>query len=205
MTRPLNWTGILLAAGRGRRFDPSGNEDKLLQVLPDGGSVASQSVATLSGVVDHTFVVVRPDNLRLIEQLQGLQHLQQSTYSLLSCLDADDGMAASLTSALRHTQSSAGWIIALADMPFVQPSTIRCVLQALQDGADIAVPVYRGQRGHPVGFTRRHLPELLSLSGDYGARRLLQTYPVVEIAVDDPGILQDIDQPTDLNAYLSKK
>ncbi|MFZ6693672.1 nucleotidyltransferase family protein [Undibacterium sp. SXout20W] len=196
MTTLSNWTGILLAAGRGRRFDPLGHEDKLLQILPGGASVACQSAANLRAVTSQMSVVVRADNTRL------LQVLHQAAYPTLRCQNADEGMAASLTAALQSTTASTGWIIALADMPFVQQQTISLVLQALQDGADIVVPVYQGKRGHPVGFSRHHLPELLTLRGDQGARRLLQQYPVCEIAVDDPGILQDIDLPGDLNAYL---
>ncbi len=198
MTIPANWTGILLAAGRGRRFDAQGNEDKLRQILPGGTSIACQSAAQMYAVLPDLCVVVRPDNQQLIQQLQ------QSNYPVLICSEADEGMAASLTAALRHTKVSAGWIVALADMPFVQQTTIALVLQALQNGADIVVPVFEGRRGHPVGFSRHHLPELLCLTGDQGARMLLQKYPVLEVAVNDPGILQDIDNPADLQAYLPK-
>ena len=67
------------------------------------------------------------------------------------------------------------------------------VADALRHDADIAQPIHQGQRGNPVGFGRRHLPQLLALGGDQGARSLLKTHPVVEVAVDDAGILQDID------------
>ncbi|MBC3864254.1 nucleotidyltransferase family protein [Undibacterium jejuense] len=198
MTIPANWTGILLAAGRGRRFDPLGDEDKLRQILPGGSSIACRSAAQLQAVLPDLCVVVRPDNQQLIQQLQ------QSNYPVLICSEADEGMAASLTAALRHTKVSAGWIVALADMPFVQQTTIALVLQALQNGADIVVPVFGGRRGHPVGFSHHHLPELLGLTGDQGARMLLQKYPVLEVVVNDPGILQDIDNPADLQTYLPK-
>ncbi|MFZ6755365.1 nucleotidyltransferase family protein [Undibacterium sp. Dicai25W] len=198
MTIPANWTGILLAAGRGRRFDPLGDEDKLRQILPGGSSVACHSAAQLQAVLPDLCVVVRPDNQQLIRQLQ------QNDYPVLVCSQADDGMASSLTAALLQTKDSAGWIVALADMPFVQQTTIALVLQALRNGADIVVPVFEGRRGHPVGFSRRHLPELLCLTGDQGARQLLQKYPVLEVVVNDPGILQDIDEPADLQAYLHK-
>jgi len=198
MTPAEHWTGILLAAGRGRRFDPQGVEDKLCQPLPGGTNVACQSAAHLCAILPEMCVVVRPDNHLLMQQLRG------NDFPVLVCSDADEGMAASLTAALRHTADSAGWVIALADMPFIQHATMRLILQALQAGEDIVVPVFKGRRGHPVGFSRRHLPELLALTGDQGARQLLQKYPVFEMAVNDPGILQDIDEPADLQAYLPK-
>jgi molybdenum cofactor cytidylyltransferase len=72
----------------------------------------------------------------------------------------------------------------------------------VEEGADIAVPVHRtahGQeRGNPVAFSRRHLPQLLALTGDRGARGIVRDNIVNEVAVDDPGILLDIDTPPDL-------
>lgn len=190
---PAIWTGILLAAGRGRRFDPQGTEDKLQQILPDGHTVALTAARHLSSVMQHVVVVVRPDNQVLIEEFQ------RQNYEVVVCPDADQGMAASLTTGLRHTAHSKGWIIALADMPFVKSASIEALLRELKNGADIVVPAFQGQRGNPVGFSDKYLPQLLVLTGDRGARGLLQQFPVLEIPVDDAGILRDIDSPADLS------
>ena len=192
MTSPANFTGILLAAGRGRRFDPLGRQDKLLQRFPDGIAVALKSAQQLHAVFPQICVVVRHDNPALIRQFQ------HGGYAPLICTTADAGLAASLTCALAATRDSAGWLIALADMPLVQAASMQALLERLQQGADVVVPVYRGQRGNPVGFSRKYLPDLLALSGDQGARRLLAQLPVSEVALEDPGILQDIDSTDDL-------
>ena len=85
-------------------------------------------------------------------------------------------------------------------MPRVRPDTIRAVAEKLATGAGIVVPSYRGERGHPVGFGSRFKQELLSLSGDAGARALLKLHAdqLVRLDVDDPGVLQDVDTPSDL-------
>ena len=115
------------------------------------------------------------------------------------CPDAAAGMGASLAHAIRQTGTAQGWVIALANMPYVQPSTIRALASAVEErGGGIAAPVSNGRRGNPVGFGRSHLDELLQLRGDEGARRLLHRHPVTTIAVDDPGIFRDIDTPADL-------
>jgi molybdenum cofactor cytidylyltransferase len=115
------------------------------------------------------------------------------------CLDADTGMAASLVHALRHSLPTASaWLVALGDMPFVRPQTIRALCGALGGGAGIAVPVMDGRRGNPVAFGALHLPALLALQGDQGARGILKSQPVTEVAVDDPGIFRDIDTSDDL-------
>jgi molybdenum cofactor cytidylyltransferase len=82
----------------------------------------------------------------------------------------------------------------------VAPATLAALRDQLAAGAPIVAPVKDGRRGNPVGFGRVHLEALLALQGDQGARRLLQTCPVTDIPVDDPGIFLDIDIPADLSS-----
>ena len=94
-----------------------------------------------------------------------------------------------------------GALICLGDMPHVRPDTVRRIVAAFRpsEGADIRVPVHRGRRGHPVLFGRRLFGELRALTGDTGARALMETFQahVVEVPVDDGGILKDYDTPED--------
>lgn len=186
--------GILLAAGRGTRFDPAGAQDKLLQRLPDGTAVAVAAAHSLRAVLPEVIAVVRPDASQLADALRA------AGCRVTVCPDARAGMGVSLVHALQQAQEADGWIVGLADMPCVAPQTVAALQQAVADGADIAVPVHAGQRGNPVAFSRRHLSALLALGGDEGARRLLRQHPVCEVPVDDPGIRRDIDTPDDLAA-----
>lgn len=183
--------GLLLAAGRGRRFDPSGVRSKLMQALPTahGQTVLASAASNLAAVLP-TCIVLREESPELLAQLGDCDPVR--------CPNADDGMAASLVCGLQHSADAAGWVIALGDMPYVQSATIAALVSALQRGADIAVPVCQGRRGNPVGFSRLHLPRLLTLRGDQGARSLLQAFPVIEVAVNDPGIHLDIDTVADI-------
>lgn len=189
------YAGILLAAGRGKRFDSAGVHDKLLQQLESGESVADRAVTAMRGVLPRVVAVVRSDadGVRTCLSNQGCE--------VVVCPDAGEGMGASLAFAVSHARNAAGWVIALADMPYVQPATFRAVLEVLRAGADIAVPVYQKRRGNPVGFSARYLSDLLSMGGDQGARRLLNSFPVTEVAVEDPGIHQDIDTKNDLAGF----
>jgi molybdenum cofactor cytidylyltransferase len=186
--------GMLLAAGRGRRFDPLGQRNKLLQLLPGGEPVAVASARKLLAVLDTVIAVVPPDD-------GGVGALLAAAgCDVTVCPDADSGMAASLVHALRASlpYEPDAWLVALGDMPYVESATLRKLADALAGGAPIAAPLMHGRRGNPVGFGRVHLDALLALSGDQGARRLLQTCPVTEVAVEDPGIFRDIDTLTDL-------
>lgn len=189
--------GILMAAGRGRRFDPQGQRNKLLQPLPGGDAlVVVASARKLLQVLPRVVAVVPPQDGGVGAQLEALG------CTVTVCPDADSGMAASLTHAIRHSLQvftpADAWLVALADMPRVAPSTLQALADALGAGAGIVAPTLAGKRGNPVGFGRIHLDALLELRGEEGARRLLKTFPVTEVAVDDPGIFQDIDTPADL-------
>lgn len=186
------FVGILLAAGSGMRFDPSGSQDKLLQKLPDGRSIAVAAADSLLSAVPNVIAVVRPGATGLAYELSAIG------CEVVVCNDAHNGMASSLVHALTLTSDAAGWVVALADMPRVLPSTITSLIDAVSGGADIAVPSYHGLRGNPVAFGPAHLPNMLRLTGDEGARRLLEQFFVTEIMVEDPGVRLDIDTPTDL-------
>lgn len=245
--------GILLAAGRGRRFDPTGLRKKLLQALPasDGAggdatfidrpghampghegpghdgpghegpgragpgndmpvndparqpvtaddksgralTVVAASAAHLLQVLPTVLAVVRPGDEDVADALRA------AGCTVLRCADADDGMAASLACALRAAPRACGWVVALGDMPYVAPSTVQALADAVRSGATLAAPVMDGRRGNPVGFAASLLPELLALRGEEGARRLFGRHAFTAIAVDDPGVLRDIDLPADL-------
>ncbi len=83
-------------------------------------------------------------------------------------------------------------------MPFVERATIAALRTAIEGGAAIAAPVHGARRGNPVAFSATHLPALLALEGDQGARAILQSHFVTEVEVHDPGIFQDIDRASDL-------
>ena len=184
--------GLLLAAGKGTRFDPTGAGNKLLTPLPGGDEVVAVAAARALLQVLPVLAVVS-----VVDSELG-RRLVEAGCEVIGCDDADTGMSASLMCGIRQTRDAAGWIIALADMPYVQAATHRGLLAALKDGVQIAVPTYLGKRGNPVAFGRSHLDGLLALSGDRGARTLLQEFPVNEIPVNDPGIHRDIDTPADL-------
>lgn len=182
--------GVLLAAGVGTRF----GGDKLMHLLPDGRPMAVAAAQSLVQAVPRAIAVVRPCNDALAAALvhAGLE--------VTICPDAYEGMGVSLAHAVRATADAAGWVIALADMPFVHPDTIRAVAARLAAGAALSAPSVSGTRGHPVGISARYREELAALRGDTGARAILErdAAQVVLVPVDDPGALRDIDTPADL-------
>jgi molybdenum cofactor cytidylyltransferase len=109
-------------------------------------------------------------------------------------------MGASLACAAGAAGEADGYLVALGDMPFLRRTSIAALRDALANGALLVAPYFRTRRGHPIGFSRRFLPELLSLKGDEGARRVLAAHEreLVKIPIGDPGVIRDIDTPDDL-------
>jgi len=115
---------------------------------------------------------------------------------------AHEGMGVTLATGVATAAEADGWVVALADMPWIAPATIAAVAARVRDGASVVAPVHRGNRGHPVGFGREHQAALEALTGDEGARGLVASQrTVLELLdVQDPGVLLDVDHGDDLSA-----
>lgn len=191
--------GILLAAGFSRRF---GLEDKLLQSLPDGRLIAIAAAEHLIQAIPTCIAVVRAENKELAELLAD------KGFRLVFCDESKPEMADSLATAIRFStgfsEADDGFVIALADMPYIQTATISAVAERLGEGAAIVIPTHQNQRGHPVGFSAKFRKELESLQGDEGARSIIKRHSdeVSLLACEDAGILADIDTPADLSQQL---
>jgi len=184
----LNIVGLLLAAGSASRF----GSDKLRHALPHGVPIAVQAARNLKSELARVVVVVRDAQMRPLFTAEQCE--------ALVCENAADGMGASLACAVRAAGKADGYVVALADMPFVRPTTIAAVRDALAAGARLAAPYFRARRGHPVGLAGVFYEQLVSLGGDEGARHLVAAHEaaLVKIPVGDPGVIRDIDRPEDL-------
>lgn len=182
---------VLLAAGAGTRFGGA----KLLHPLEDGVAIAAHAARNLLAAGLDVTAVLRPGDFPLSDMLE------QEGCHVTFCADAAQGMGHSLAHGVGAVREASGWLVALADMPRIKAQTIGQVTAALEAGALIAAAAYRGERGHPVAFSARLREELLRLSGDNGARTLLDRHhdAVTLVDCDDPGTILDIDRPADLD------
>ena len=182
--------GILLAAGSASRF----GSNKLLHPLLTGLPIAVTAARNLKTVLPNSIAVVRPgaEELTALLEAEGLR--------VVVCANADEGMGASLACAAEAAGDAEGYLVALADMPFIRASSMDAVREALAGGAPLAAPYFRSRRGHPVGIAGRFRGELLAARGDEGAKKLLAAHAadLVKIPVGDPGVIRDIDTPADL-------
>lgn len=157
-------TALVLASGRGERFLASGGNTHKLQALLAG-----------KPVLQHVLDAVRASGLPW--------HLEDGGHA---------GMGDSIAAAVRATPAANGWLMVLGDLPLVQSATLQRVAQALQNH-DVVVPVFDGQRGHPVAFSARCKEALMDLQGDQGAASVVRRFGALELLVDDVGVVTDVD------------
>ena len=188
MTNPP--IGILLAAGASKRF----HGNKLMHPL-DGVPIALRSAQSFVAALPGAIAVVAPSS-----PLKPL--LESAGFKVIECERAHEGMGASLAAGVAATPDAQAWVVALADMPFIQSATHSRIAQALSDGADLIAAAYKGERGHPVGIGACFRDQLLALEGDAGARHIVRANPglLQLVECDDPGVLRDIDTRDDLQA-----
>jgi molybdenum cofactor cytidylyltransferase len=96
-----------------------------------------------------------------------------------------------------------GCLVCLGDMPLVGSPVIDALIDRFHQGdVDVVLPEYQGQRGHPVLWSARCFPSLLTLTGDRGGKILLSDPTLVKAAVAaDPSILTDFDTPNALQEF----
>jgi molybdenum cofactor cytidylyltransferase len=102
------------------------------------------------------------------------------------------GMGDSIAAAVRATPDANGWLVLPGDLPLIQPSTLR-LLADLLARHEVVAPVFNGQRGHPVGFSKECREQLMNLQGEQGASRLVRSHIVKEVQVEDIGTVTDVD------------
>ncbi|MSR11337.1 MAG: nucleotidyltransferase family protein [Gammaproteobacteria bacterium] len=180
---------IILAAGFSSRF----GSVKLNAKLANGMSVVQQTLANIHYAGLPSVVITRPE---LAAQLQ-LHNTSIETFT-----GAAEGMGASLAFGVSKALDWDACLVCLADMPFIESSTYRLIADRLSP-ATIVLPCYYTRPGNPVGFGRNFYAQLQALQGDTGGRAITESNQdaVVELAIDDPAILNDIDTPADLARY----
>ena len=182
--------GILLAAGKSSRF----GTNKILASLPDSTPIGLRSAETLQKCVDDLLVVVDSENIATRDLF--VDHGFNVTVSKNSGL----GMGYSLSHGITVSSDATHWIIALADMPYLDASTMSKLRKFLVTKNRITVPIFEGRVGHPVGFPVNYREQLIGLDDDNGARSVLDCSgeDTFFFMSSDLGVVKDIDVKSDI-------
>lgn len=186
---------VILAAGSSKRM---GNVNKLL-ALWQGKALVRHVVETAKNSIVEEVIVVTGHQSDAIElALEGLD------VRFVHNPDYKEGMASSLKSGIRSVgKNQTGIAVLLADMPQLKGETLNQIVTGFlqADGRSICIPICGSRQGNPVIWPKEFFPEILTLSGDKGARELIKKYKnrVLEIPCEDHGTLIDFDTPEDIN------
>ncbi|MGL4576242.1 MAG: nucleotidyltransferase family protein [Burkholderiaceae bacterium] len=186
---------LLLAAGKSERWRAAGGAGHKLDAALGDSTVFAHALTRAIASGCEVRVAISKSTPPTVTAMCRMLNI-----TTLMCTG---GMGDVIAQAVRQTFSDSGWLIAPADMPCIRKTTYAALVRALtQPGGNaiIAAPFSGEQRGHPVGFATSVRNDLIALTGDTGARSVLERHAVTRIAVDDPGILLDIDSPGDLYA-----
>jgi molybdenum cofactor cytidylyltransferase len=186
--------GILLAAGFGRRFqaESASTSDKLLVRLDDQKTILWHSAQALIASLPNSIAVVRP------QQQTRKKILQQLGFVVLESTRAENGLGYALADAVTASPLVTGWLIALADMPWISAELIRQIANKVSHPQSIVAPRFNNQRGQPIAFGAGWHQHLCALQGDTGARDLLKTANINWLDWHDDSIHRDVDTPLDI-------
>lgn len=177
--------GILLAAGLSQRF----GSNKLLHPIIGDVPMLMVSAKKLASELPGSVVVINECLKNYITELEqlGLQVVINE--------QTEKGMGGSIACGIRHSSDASGWLIALADMPYIRTETLSLLVNKINERVGIVAPHYEGQRGHPVGFHSRFRHELLALNKDEGAREIIKRHhnQLELLPTDDHGVIRDVD------------
>ncbi|MBX3485188.1 nucleotidyltransferase family protein [Phenylobacterium sp.] len=112
-----------------------------------------------------------------------------------------EGMAASLRAGIAGLPDGlAGAFVFLGDMPRIPHAVLAPLAEAVRGGAPAAAPTFQGVRGHPVVLSAALFAGARTLSGDVGARPLIQGLGarLALVEAPDDGVLFDVDERPDL-------
>ncbi|WP_426957571.1 NTP transferase domain-containing protein [Muricoccus radiodurans] len=197
--RPRRIAGLVLAAGRSRRMAPL---NKLLVTDPDGRMMIARVVdAVLASRARPVIVVTGHERDRVEEALANRP---------VRFVHADDyaqGLSASLKAGIAAIPEDAeGVLVCLGDMPLVTPAVLDRLLAAFdpEEGRAIIQPTFRGKQGNPVLWGREFFEEMLSITGDVGARHLTGRHAdrLANVEVADDGVLRDFDTAETLKGLV---
>jgi molybdenum cofactor cytidylyltransferase len=188
--------GLILAAGRSTRMGQS----KALLICPDGRTfVRALADALCDGGVVTPLIVGRADDDRLRSEVEAMGHRAR----LVINDDADrGGQLSSLVAGLGQADRPGirALMVVPVDAPLVTSDTVATLIAAFSaTGAPIVRARFQGRNGHPVIFSRAVFDQLRGADPQVGAKAVLRAHAgaIVNVDVEDPAVVGDVDTPED--------
>jgi molybdenum cofactor cytidylyltransferase len=194
--------GVILAAGRSSRM---GRAKALLPCGPGGETFVRRLARALhDGGVQQVLIVGRSDDEALREEVAAMPLAAR----FVENPGADAGQLSSVLAGLDAAAApgTLGLLVTPVDAPLVTAATVATLLAVFSStGAPIVRAVYRGRHGHPVVFSRDVFDGLRRADPGVGAKAVLRAHAIVNVDVDDAGVVGDVDTPEDYRALFGRE
>ncbi|KUG02459.1 ctp:molybdopterin cytidylyltransferase [hydrocarbon metagenome] len=176
--------GLIVAAGRSERMGG------LYKMALDLGkyTVIENTVAGMAAVCSRVIVVSGFNADKLQEILQGYKEVE-----IVFNPNYNEGMYSSIKTGLKQISSSRFFCLP-GDYPLIDEGVYQAMLEV---EADIVIPTYQGQAGHPVLFKHKFIEKILTQECYTNLRQFIANHDPTYVEVDCPGILMDIDNLED--------
>lgn len=196
---PTDIVLLIPAAGASSRMAP---RDKLLELVDGVPLLRRQVLMALQSRSD--VLVTLPPNRP--ERRAALAGITDQRLHVQEVPEAAEGIAASIRTGAAWAESrrARGLMVVLADMPELQVSDLKVMLQAFDFKNIYRAKDSHGTAGHPVVFPADLFPALKRLNGDQGARALLRSEPVMQVTLPDAHATTDLDTPEAWAAWRAR-
>ena len=195
---------VILSAGESSRM---GSPKALLPI--SGVPFIEEIVRALKGTKVDRIIVVLGHHAEEIQK--KISHLP---VTIVVNRDYAKGQLSSLVVAIQALEAKKGGkdvdgiLVHLVDHPFVSPALVDHMIDRFYESKKlIVVPRHKGRRGHPVLFSSRLFPELISAPLEQGAKAVVHAHrsETLEIETDYEGVTVDIDTPEEYRRYLGRQ
>ena len=187
-------SSILLAAGQSKRML---GENKLIKDVKGIPLIKYALNNILKSNVNEIIIISGYQNEtieKLIDKTSRVKFVFNSNYK--------EGISSSIKKGIKNlSEKNEAFFISLGDMPSINYNTYNQLIKYSKD-KKVIVPLFKGQKGNPVLFPKSFEKKLLSIEGDSGAKKMLEINKkkVLNLEIDDPGIIKDLDVPSDFNS-----
>jgi len=178
-------SAILLAAGQSRRMNGENKLVKEIQGIPlikfSVKNILASSVDELIIVLGHQREIIE----KLIDKHEKIKFIFNK--------DFETGISSSIKVGLSHlSKNTEAFFISLGDMPMVNSNIYNQLIKS-RNQKDIIVPTYKSRQGNPVLFNKSMKSEIMSISGDFGAKKILEINKdkILNLKINDQGITKD--------------
>lgn len=180
-------SAVVLAAGESRRMG------RMKMLLPLRGTTMLENVIeNIRQAGIKKIIVVTgygKEQLTLLLEKKGVNYCVNNNYS--------HGMLSSVICGIKNLTGESSYVMIFqGDQPLISPATIgKMASESSKSDKGILIPVYKGMRGHPLMVGRHMSDRIESLDPSIGLKALSLNYPdeILEVDVNDPGILKDFD------------